>query len=160
MKILVERIFTCPTYTIGKLYVDGKYICDTLEDTDRGLTDNMTVEEIKKIKVQDETAIPLGTYNLTMNVKSPKYSNFTKYKWAKKYDGYLPRLENVKGYLGVLVHIGNLPGDSSACLLTGYNTEKGKVTNSTKAFTELMDVYLVPAKERKEKITITISKKY
>lgn len=160
MKILVERIFTCPTYTIGKLYVDGKYICDTLEDTDRGLTDNMTVEEIKKIKVQDETAIPLGTYNLTMNVKSPKYSNFTKYKWAKKYDGYLPRLENVKSFEGILAHIGNLPGNSSGCLLTGYNTEKGKVTNSTKAFTELMDVYLVPAKERKEKITITISKKY
>ena len=37
MEILVKRIAKKPKYTIGKMYIDGQYICDTLEDTDRGL---------------------------------------------------------------------------------------------------------------------------
>ena len=50
MNILVKRIAKRPTYTIGKLYIDGKYFCDTIEDKDRGLTQNMPLSEIKKKK--------------------------------------------------------------------------------------------------------------
>lgn len=160
MELKVKRIFTCNSYTIGKLYIDGEYFCDTIEDTDRGLTSDMTEEEIKEKKVYGETAIPLGTYNITMNVKSPKYSNFNKYKWAKPYDGYLPRLENVKGFEGILIHLGNSASSSSGCLLVGYNTIKGRLTSSTVAFQKLMDNYLWKAKENNEQITITIEKTY
>jgi hypothetical protein len=52
MKLTVKRVAKQPTYTIGKLYVNDKYFCDTLEDVDRGLTDKMTVDEIAKIKVK------------------------------------------------------------------------------------------------------------
>ena len=52
MKITVERTFRGPKYTIGHLYIDGKYFCDTLEDPDRGLTQEMSLQEIKKIKVK------------------------------------------------------------------------------------------------------------
>ena len=38
MEILVRRIGKRSTYTIGKMYIDGQYFSDTLEDTDRGLT--------------------------------------------------------------------------------------------------------------------------
>ena len=160
MVITVERIFTCPTYTIGKLYINDEYICDTIEDTDRGLDDSMTVDEIQKKKVYGETAIPCGTYNVTMNVQSPKYSNFAKYKWAKPYDAYLPRLENVKGFEGVLIHVGNTASNSSGCILVGKNTIKGQVTSSTTTFNNLMDNYLWKAKESGEKITIVIKRKY
>ena len=51
MIITVKRIAKRPTYTIGKLYIDGKYFCDTIEDKDRGLTQNMPLSEIKKKKV-------------------------------------------------------------------------------------------------------------
>ena len=37
MNITVKRIAKRDTYTIGKLYIDGKYYCDTIEDKDRGL---------------------------------------------------------------------------------------------------------------------------
>ena len=37
MKLVLERTFRGSAYTIGKLYVDGDYFCDTLEDVDRGL---------------------------------------------------------------------------------------------------------------------------
>lgn len=74
MEILIKRIARRKLYTIGRLYIDGKYICDTVEDTDRGLSDKMSIDQIKKIKIKDQTAIPTGTYKLTMNVKSPRFS--------------------------------------------------------------------------------------
>ena len=62
MEILLKRIARKEKYTIGKFYIDGQYMCDTLEDTDRGLKQSMTLEEIKKIKVYSQTAIPTGRY--------------------------------------------------------------------------------------------------
>ena len=45
MKLLVDRKYKKSTYTIGNLYVDGKYFSNTLEDRDRGLkqTDPLSV---------------------------------------------------------------------------------------------------------------------
>lgn len=102
MKIELKRIYTCPTYTIGRIYVNGEYVCDTVEDTDRGLDQSMTIAQIRKIKVYRQTAIPTGTYKVTMNVQSPK---FAQYEYYKKYcNGYLPRLLSVPGYDGILIH--------------------------------------------------------
>ena len=75
MKLLLKRIAKRDTYTIGKLYIDGKYFSDTLEDPDRGLTNSMSREQIAKIKVYGETAIPTGTYNIDMNAVSTKFKN-------------------------------------------------------------------------------------
>ena len=84
MEILVKRIAKKPKYTIGKMYIDGQYICDTLEDADRGLNQNMSLEEIKNKKVYGETAVPTGTYKVDMNTVSPKFKSRT---WAKPYGG-------------------------------------------------------------------------
>ena len=46
MRLTLVRIANRPTYCIGKLYVDGKWFCDVLEDVDRGLDDSMTEVEI------------------------------------------------------------------------------------------------------------------
>ena len=37
MKLTLKRIAKRDTYTIGRLYINGEYFCDTLEDKDRGL---------------------------------------------------------------------------------------------------------------------------
>lgn len=163
MKLHLERIYTCPTYTIGHLYQifdDGerKLICDTIEDTDRRLDDSMEVSDIKKIKVMSRTAIPTGTYDIAMNVVSPKYSKKEYYK--DFCGGYLPRLMNVKGFDGILIHIGNTAEDSGGCLLVGYNKVKGKIINSTTAFEDLMKNYFFPAKYKEEEVTIKITRKY
>ena len=73
MKLLLKRVFKADTYTIGKLYVDGKYFSSTLEDKDRGLDQKMPIEQINKLKVYGETAIPTGTYKITLDVVSPKF---------------------------------------------------------------------------------------
>lgn len=149
MEILVRRIAKRPTYTIGRMYIDGEYVCDTLEDTDRGLKQSMPLEEIKKKKIYGKTAIPTGTYKVTMNVVSPKFKNKT---WAKPYGGKLPRLLDVPGYEGVLIHPGNTAEDSTACLLVGINSVVGKVMNSQATFKKVMAILT-----KGTDITITIN---
>lgn len=135
MQILVKRIAKKETYTIGKLYVDGKYFCDTLEDKDRGLYANMTVEDIKKKKVYGKTAIPYGDYDITLNVLSDKYSKKPTYKSFT--GGYMPRLLAVKGFDGILIHGGNTPEDTYGCILVGENKVVGKLINSLTTFKRL-----------------------
>lgn len=134
------------------MYVDGVYECDTFEDTDRGLSNDMTIEEIKKKKVYGQTAIPTGAYEINMDVVSPKFKNRS---WAKPYNGKLPRLMNVSGYEGVLIHVGNKPEDTLGCLCVSQNKIKGQVVNSTATFHELM-AKLVKAHDKGENISITI----
>ena len=148
MEILVKRIAKKPKYTIGKLYIDEQYICDTLEDTDRGLNQNMSLEEIKKKKVYGETAIPTGTYKVDMNTISPKFKSRT---WAKPYGGKLPRLIEVPGYEGVLIHPGNKAEDSLGCVLVGENKVVGQVINSQASFKKVMNILT-----KGDNITITI----
>ena len=153
MELLVKRVARRDEYTIGRLYINGVKFSDTLEDCDRGLTQDMPLEEIKAKKVYGKTAIPTGTYEIDMNTISPK---FQARSWAKPYGGKLPRLLNVPGYEGVLLHPGSYSSDTSGCLLVGKNSIKGMVTESRKTFMDLMSHYLLPAKVRGEKITISI----
>lgn len=152
MKLLLRRIFKGPRYTIGNLFINGVYECDTLEDQDRGLTSQMSLEEIKAKKVYGVTAIPTGTYSINMTTVSPKFKDRA---WAKPYKGILPRLENVKGYEGVLIHVGNKAEDTLGCILVGENKIKGQIINSTATFYELMTV-LLKAQSAGEVIELTI----
>ena len=145
MEIRVKRVFRGEDYTIGKLYIDGKYICDTLEDKVRNLP--------QEVKIHGKTAIPAGIYEINMNTVSPK---FKQKSWAKKYKGIVPRLVNVPYFSGVLIHPGNTAADTDGCILVGENSVSGKVLNSQIYFGIIMDKYLWPAKERGEKITIEI----
>lgn len=148
MELLLKRKAKKEKYTIGDLYIDGQWFSNTLEDTERGLTNSMTDAEIAKIKVYGETAIPTGTYKITMDVISPRFKNRS---WAKPYDGKLPRLIAVPGFEGVLIHVGNDSTDSSGCILVGMNTIVGKITNSTATFHQLMSKL-----QGQKDITITI----
>ena len=53
MNLKIKRLFYKEEYTIGKLYVDGIYFCDTLEDKDRGLTDKDNIISIKTKKIYE-----------------------------------------------------------------------------------------------------------
>lgn len=157
MKVLLKRIFSNSKYTIGHLYVDGTYVCDTLEDTDRGFNQYMSYSWIQNQKVIGETAIPIGTYRIDMNTVSPRFVQKAYYR--KLCDGKLPRLVDVPGFEGILIHTGNTASETCGCLLTGYNKEKGKVLNSKQAFEKLYAI-LDEANKRGEEIYITITRTY
>lgn len=153
LDILVRRVACLPNYTIGHMYVDGKFICDTLEDTDRGLTQNMSLASIIKLKKAGITAIPRGRYRVDMRTVSPKYS--TRPKWVKYCGAIMPRILNVPGYSGVLIHTGNSPSQTEGCLLVGENKVKGGLIRSTEAFEKLYPI-LREADRNGREIWITI----
>ena len=157
MKLELKRTRKSTTCTIGELWVNGKRFCYTLEDRDRGLNSAMSAESIKKIKVAGETAIPTGTYRIDMNTVSPKYSARGANSTYAGIGFKVPRLLNVSGYAGVLIHIGNYPKDTEGCILVGESVaSSGVAINSSKvAFFKLYE-RLRKAADRKETITITI----
>ena len=139
MELKLNRVGKQYTYTIGKLFIDGVYFCDTMEDKDRGLSQTTPITTIEKIKVPSQTAIPTGLYKVAMNQVSPRLSKKDMYKGI---DGKLPRLIDVPGFDGVLIHPGNTSSDTSGCILVGQNKIKGKVVNSVSTFDKLMNELL------------------
>ena len=134
MKIKLKRIALKKDYTIGKMYIDDVYFCDTLEDAVRDLNKNGKFDNGEK-KIYGQTAIPYGTYEVTTNVVSSRFKNRV---WAKPYNGKIPRLLNVQSFDGVLLHPGSSQLDTSGCILVGKNTIIGRLTDSQKTFHLLM----------------------
>lgn len=153
MRLYCDRKFQKKGYTINNFFVGSKWLCNVLEDEDRGLTDEMTYYAVRRLKVPGKTAIPTGTYRIDMDTISPKFKNRA---WAKPYGGKVPRLVGVPGFTGVLIHPGTNADSTEGCLIVGMNTEKGKVTSSQQCFHTLMKDYLIPAHNRGEEIYIEI----
>lgn len=141
MELLLERKWCKQDYAVGRLYVNGKFYCNTLEDTVRDINKNGTFD-CGEFKISGHTAIPYGTYEVIVNY-SPKFRR------------ELPRLLNVKHFEGILIHRGNTNKDSSGCILVGENTKKGTVLNSTKYELELTKL-IKAANNRNEKVIIKI----
>lgn len=148
MKLLLKRIALRESYTIGKLYVDGTYFCDTCEDRVRDNNKDGDLNDIGEGKVYGKTAIPYGTYKVTLNVQSPKYSQRAAYAWCK---GYLPRLVDVPHFEGILIHSGNDATHSAGCILVGENKVRGQVINSMATLKRLVNIL-----KGADNITITI----
>lgn len=142
MEILIKRIAKKNSYTIGQFYVDNKKICDTIEDKDRGLTNDMSVEQIKKSKVYGETAIPTGTYSVT-------------YTYSTRFKKYMPLINNVKGFDGIRIHSGNTAKDTLGCIIVGDNKVVGKVINS-RVWCDKVYKLIKGAIDKGEKVTLTI----
>ena len=128
MKIKVDRIYKGESYTIGKMYLNGEYFCDTLEDA------------IRPVKIPNETAIPAGTYKVEVTY-SPRFKR------------NLPLLVDVPNYTGIRIHNGSNKDHTSGCILVGFNTAKGKLTNSRKTSDKLTNLL----KSLSEPIEIEIS---
>lgn len=157
LELVLERRYFKNTYTIGRMFVEGMDFSDTLEDKDRGLTQDMPTTEIYKKKVYGKTAIPYGRYEVVLSV-SPAIKKKNR-EWAKKYDWLVPEVKNVPGYSGIRIHPGTTCEDTDGCLLPGENKAVGKVLNSREAYYALMDYYLMPAHKAGQKMYITITKR-
>lgn len=149
MELILKRIAKRETYTIGKMYIDGKYFCDTCEDKDRGLMQSLPLSVNVAKKKKGATAIPTGRYRVTLDVQSPRFSKMAQYKFC---NGYVPRILNVPAFDGVCIHIGNTAKDTEGCPLVGENKAVGKVLNSTATFRKFYD----ELKKAKGYIYITI----
>ena len=134
MRLRVERLWKKPAYTVGRLFVDGKQFCNTLEDVVRNLPEEK--------KIPGKTAIPAGTYKVI-------------YNWSPKFGRNLPRLLNVPYFDGILIHPGNTADDSAGCILVGRNTSVGKLTES-RYTSNCLNALIEEAQRHGEKIIIEI----
>lgn len=142
MKLELKRIALKPNYTIGKLFINGTYYCDTIEDKVIDLNKNGKFDDGLS-KVIHQTAIPYGTFKVVVNY-SPKFKR------------ELPRLLDVPYFEGILIHNGNDQNSSSGCIIVGENKTVGKVTNST-FYMNNLTARIKDAQNKGETITITIS---
>lgn len=136
MKLEVKRITLTDSYTIGQLFIDGQYFCDTLEDTVRDLTNI-------KDKVYGRTAIPAGTYTVILD-------------YSGHFKKLLPHILDVPYFSGIRIHSGNDVEDTNGCILVGMYQRAGYISNSRETMEKLMKV-LSDVVNRGEKKTITIN---
>lgn len=141
MKLRLERLWPKKDYTVGRLYVDDRLFCNTLEDRIVDKNKNGVFDGDEK-KVYGESAIPYGTYKII-------------YNWSPKFGRNLPRLLSVPHFEGILIHPGNTAADSAGCILVGKNTEVGRLTNSRYISDELNKL-IDEAQRKGEPITIEI----
>lgn len=153
MKLRLERRWKKATYVIGVLFIDGLRYCETLEDKDRGLRQTDPLTYIKARKVAGETAIPKGTYGVSMTTTSPKYAGVAWYWQFCR--GKMPRLLAVPGFDGILIHPGTDALDTKGCILVGKNTKVGKLTESRACFQEIYRL-MKEASDNGEEISIEI----
>ncbi len=130
MKLKVIREYRNEVCTIGSLFINDVFFCYTLEDKDRGLKQSDSLLFIQAKKIFGLTAIPSGLYKLTVN-QSPKFKRM------------LPRILEIKGFDGVLLHRGNSANDSLGCILLGYKKGHNSIFESTKAETDLVNRLLL-----------------
>lgn len=157
MELELRRIARKERYTVGRLYVDGRYFCDTIEDRDRDINRNGRFDGCE-MKIASETAIPNGRYRVTMLIQSPKFSQKPEYKWWKpdgKY-GMLPRLLKVNHFEGILIHAGRTERSSAGCIIVGRNTIVGQVTDSMETCKKLYPLLWDAEVRRGQEIWITV----
>lgn len=142
MILVVKRFLLDNEFTIGNLYIDKKFYCNTLEDRDRDLNSLMSVDDILKKKVYSKTAIPIGDYHLTID-----YSN--------KYKKNLPHILNVKGYDGIRLHSLNYASESLGCIGLGDYNGENAIINS-RATMKVVQPIIQNAIDNKEEVMICI----
>lgn len=136
MKLLLERYEFTEKSSIGRLFVDNKFFCYTLEDKDRKL------ENGKEAKVYGQTAIPRGLYEVVID-----YSN--------RFKCQMPRLLDVPQFVGIRIHAGNSHVDTDGCILVGTGVGKDWLFNSRAAYNKLMKI-LEEALDKNETVQIEV----
>ena len=132
MQINLIRQWFYPEATIGELYIDDLRFSYTLEDA------------VRDVKIQDETAIPYGTYKVTIE-RSNRLGKF------------YPTLHNVPNFQGILIHAGNDENDTKGCILVGYDrVGLRRIARSTQAKLDLT-AKIQNALDNGEEVWITIT---
>lgn len=156
MEVLVYRKWPKAGYCIGRLYINGQLICNSLEDEDRGLSDSMDERTIRNRKIFGKTAIPRGRYTIDMETVSPKFSK--KQFYMEICQGKLPRIKNVKGFEGILLHVADGPKGADlleGCIGIGLNKKAGQLCDGKETFKKIYAL-MKEAHNKGETIYITI----
>jgi len=133
MKIKLIRSKGNANFTEGRLYIDDVFECFTVEDA------------IRKVKIQNKTAIPAGTYNVVMTM-------------SNRFGKIMPLLENVPNFSGVRIHSGNTSKDTEGCIIVGALNDSmdDDFVGASKVAVSRLYPKILDALAVKEKVTLEI----
>lgn len=112
--LLCKRLWFTEKSTISELFIRNEFQCFILEDPVRN-----------EIKIQGETAIPFGKYELSL-------------RYSDHFEMLLPLFIGVPNFEGIEFHPGNKPTDTRGCPLPGMIREEDLVLESRRAHSLLM----------------------
>lgn len=138
MKLLLQREPSINGATLGKLYINGEFLCDVVEDELR----EVHGQAVAEWKVHGKTAIPQGTYEVIAQ-DSPRFGPNTL------------TLTGVEGYKYIRIHAGNDKDDTEGCLLPGTRNSNCTVSNSRMMLAALK-TRVLPVLNAGEVVLITI----
>tara|TARA_R100001591_G_scaffold52697_1_gene62757 strand:+ start:18262 stop:18738 length:477 start_codon:yes stop_codon:yes gene_type:complete len=149
MKLQVLRFSSQADCTHGLLFeltdIGKKFLCYTLED------------EHRVLKVQGETRIPAGTYNIELRKEGGFHNRYIK-KYGSLHSGML-HVVDVPGFEYILIHTGNTDEHTAGCLIVGDSQENnvimrdGFVGKSVNAYKRIYPP-IAKAIEKGEEVTI------
>ena len=147
MKLHLFRYSENDESTLGLLYVNGKFICYTLED------------QYQENKVYEETRIPVGEYKITLRTVGGFHERY-KVKFKDIHKGTL-WIRDIPGFEYVLIHCGNTDNDTAGCILVGDSSlqnvsNRGYIGDSVKAYRRIYPA-IAQALTQGEHVTIEIS---
>jgi hypothetical protein len=131
MKLELKRKIFTDDSTIGELFIDGIFVCYTLED------------KVRDKKIYGVTAIPYGEYEVVIT-------------FSNRFKQYMPLLLKVPGFEGIRIHSGNKSADTEGCILVGSSKSLNFVGNSRVTYRSLFAKMKIASK--KEKIFINVTK--
>lgn len=139
---IIRKEFT-DTYSLGEMYINDKFFCYTMEDTDRNINEDLPTSAIKEVKVPKRTAIPYGDYRIVLS-------------FSKKLKRYLPLILDVPAFRGIRIHKGSTHEWSSGCVLVGMRKGKDKLLDIVEAENKLIEI--LESVNKTEAIYIKITK--
>ena len=152
MIVELKRYNSKDDYTDGMIFVDGKFICYTIED------------EHRSKKVWGETRIPNGTYTVSLRKEGRFHERYTeKFRFHKgmlcihNKDNWVLEKDGIR-FQYILIHIGNDDDDTAGCVLVGSVAymDKNLITESTTAYKKLYPI-IANALENGEEVDIVVS---
>lgn len=111
--ITAQRENSVGDATLSRVTVNGKFICDMLEDVLREIPG----QPVESWKVYGKTAIPAGIYELTLET-------------SQRFGPNTLTVNRVPGYSGVRCHGGNLAVHTEGCLLFGTRSGPAVISGS------------------------------
>lgn len=149
MHFILQRFADNRESTLGLLFKVGvltPFRCYTLED------------EFRESKISKETRVAARIYKLVIQkIETPKTLAYRKkYPWFENHI----MLENVPGFIGIYIHVGNTDDDTDGCILLGDNANNntigpGTISASTAAFKRFyLEVF--PALKAGQEVTLEI----
>ena len=141
MKIDLIRDKFTDDACIGKMYIDGEYHCETLEDKYREVKN----KPVESWKVDGKTAIPCAQYDLILDMST-------------RFHRVMPHILNVPGFNGIRIHCGNDAGDTEGCILVGKDRYNDTIAGCSNVYNSLVEHIKLAIKDG-EKVTIQVSNK-